>query len=343
MNIKHHELQSYIEVFHECLDETASRYLDSKYQKDLLHTSLLPARIRGYVSTKFGVAIEYKPAASTSIEVCRGSARVEDLLVQAPARLKNATGGGIAILGPNTSLTDIRIRDAFPFRLMTREASVRVRSLVVKSGVWARKIEYAEVFGDRRTGKWTSEHAVSRAKDEVLAAIVESNKATCNKVSINEYVSRFKKKSVLVLGGYSVDGDSRLRKICDALHAEGYDSILVKDIPDHPHHDLRQKVTAIGAVARFVVVDDTERSGHIMELQICDTNNWITLVLRPGDRSSTWMTEGLSEKSKVIQEYKYDPSTPDINLKDAISWAESTISQLQRNYERIYPWRRFDK
>ncbi len=63
-NVTDHMLYEYVETFHETLRQTASEFLAENDQKRLLHAALLPAKITGYVSTQFGVALEYEPAAS---------------------------------------------------------------------------------------------------------------------------------------------------------------------------------------------------------------------------------------------------------------------------------------
>ena len=89
MNIRENDFKAYIELFHLTLEETSKNFLPNEFRPMLLHLSLLPARIIGYVSTQFGVAIEYRRATATIIEIRRGSARVEDLFVQAPLRIRD--------------------------------------------------------------------------------------------------------------------------------------------------------------------------------------------------------------------------------------------------------------
>src|ERR1035437_8049353 len=86
MNVTEDELRQYIAVFHDTLQATAEQFLPAEHRGSLLHASLLPAQIVGYVSTQFGAGIEYKPSDHTEIKIVRGSARIEDLFVQAPAR-----------------------------------------------------------------------------------------------------------------------------------------------------------------------------------------------------------------------------------------------------------------
>jgi hypothetical protein len=119
---------------------------------------------------------------------------------------------------------------------------------------WKRNVQYAEIYGDRRASRWTIEEAQNRAKDEVLAALFLAQRAERIPKPLNEYLSSFKEKTVLILGSYDPAGEKRLRAIAAAVTEIGYEPILLKDIPNFEHYDISQKVVAIGAVMRFMVL-----------------------------------------------------------------------------------------
>jgi hypothetical protein len=217
---------------------------------------------------------------------------------------------------------------------------VSIADATYESGSWKRTIQYAEVYGNRSSDNWSPEKALSRAKDEILAALVEANRAQDKQLSIDEYIATYKKRTVLVLGDYDVHGLRRLDAICGALEQFGYEPILIKDIPDHPHHDLRQKVIVIAAISRFVVVDDSSKSGHLLEVELCKQNNWVTVLMRADGIGGSWMTAGASHHSKVILEKSYDPGSPQNGVKEAVNWAEDKLAELQTSFEDTYPWRR---
>jgi hypothetical protein len=165
-------------------------------------------------------------------------------------------------------------------------------------------------------------------------------KARERKIDISQYVKEFKDKTVLVLGDYcEPEGLSRLQEISQVLVAHGYEPILVKDIPDHPHHDLTQKVVAVGAISRFVVVEDSSRSGHLLEVQLCRQNNWVTVLLRAGGIGGSRKTAGAAHASDVIKELPYDPASTTEAIAEAAQWAEAKLDELQRKFESTYPWR----
>jgi len=172
-------------------------------------------------------------------------------------------------------------------------------------------------------------------------ALVEIQRVQQKNISLSEYIGSFKKKTVLVLGDYDDEGLARLEEIRDVLTKIGYEPFLLKDIPDHPYQDLRQKVVAVGAVSRFIVVDDSSKSGHLLEIQLCDQNRWVTVLLHADGLSGSWMTAGLSHTSGVILEQAYSPTDLEATLIDASSWAEKKLQELQVKFENTYPWRRF--
>lgn len=338
MNVNTEQLQAYIEAFHRVLESVAVDCLPQDYRRQLLHSALLPARITGYVSTKLGVAVEYESAAETSIQGIKGSARVEDLIVRAPAAVRS-TGPLFRVSGANFTVAGSTLEGVFPFRLNGPNASVTLRDVVFQAGPWRRAVQYAEVSSNRSAEHWSIAWAESRAKDEVLAAMVQVARASERKISVSEYIEKFKDKTVLLLGDYDEAGLKRLTPISAALSSLGYEPLLIKNVPDHPHQDLPQKVVAIAAIARFVVVDDSSKSGHLVEVQLCKQNSWVTVLLRAGGKGGSWMTAGAAHASNVIRELSYDTANPNDAVAEAVGWAEEKLKELERKFEGTYPWR----
>lgn len=339
MNVSDDQLRAYIDTFLSTL-ESEKDLLPKDARQKLLHLSLLPARIVGYVSNQFGLAIEFFPATTTHIEVVRGDSRIEDLFLQSPRR-RIGTEPVIRFTGPGSGVRDLTIDDdkAYPFRLDTLSAEVKFSEVGFKVGSWNRVVKYAEVYGDRSEYRWTVDKATIRAKDQLLAALVELERSRARGISIEEYIKHFKQSTVLLLGDYGEEGIKRLETIQAILSSKGYEVILVKDIPDHPYQDIPQKIVAVGAVARFVLVDDSSRSGHLVEVQICKQNSWVTVLLRSGGKGGSWMTAGASHASNVILEKAYDPSAPETAINEAITWAEEKLVELEKDFKDTYPWR----
>jgi hypothetical protein len=340
MNATEEMVARYAEELHKTLSDVSARFFSAAQSKQLLHNSLLPATITCYVSTQFGVGFEYSRADSTTIKTARGSARIEDLIVQAPSRLQGV-GPMFNIGGANSGISGVTLEGGFPFRLIREDASVALSDIRFSSEPlgWSREIQYAEVYGDRRAQRWGTEAAQNRAKDEILAALYLSQRAQQKSQELDEYVASFKKKSVLLLGAYDEAGGERLRSISKSLEELDYEPILVKDIPEFEHYDLPQKVVVIGALARFIVIDDSGASGHLNEFELCRTNRWVTLVLRAEGHQATWMTAGASISSNVIREMTYDISNPKQALEEGTKWAEERLIEIKAKLNEIYPWR----
>jgi len=340
MYTREETVRAYVETLHTTLDEVSSHFFSADRAKNLLHRSLLPARITCYVSTQFGIALEYTTAETTKIETTRGSARVEDLFVRAPRALRTI-GPMLNIVGSNVGVASLTLADAFPFRLAHEQADVTFRDVRFSCEKlhWVRDVQYAEIYGDRRASRWSVEAAKSRAKDEVLAAILLAQRAEKKNLSLHEYVSRFRQKAVLVLGAYDQSGQERLSKISASLTDLGYEPLLIKDVPDFEHYDLPQKVVVVGALSRFVVVDDSSPSGHLAEIEICRANRWVTVMLRAQGKGASWMTAGASFTSNVILEKGYDPTQPTPALGEAVEWAEQRLAEIGEKLNGLYPWR----
>ncbi|HEY4712187.1 MAG TPA: hypothetical protein VIH69_05885 [Dehalococcoidia bacterium] len=337
-NIRDEGLRDYLKSFHETLQSTADQYLLPEYHKRLLHLSFLPATIKGYVSTQFGIAIEYLPSDSTSIEIVTGSQRIEDLLFQAPKKIRDI-GPLFNVVGAMCSFTNLQLEGAFPIRLTKETASISLFDMSFQAGQWKRTVHYAQLFGYRKADDWSAAQAVARAKDEVLAALVEVQRAGHSDISLDQYIASHKARTVLVLGDYGVEGLVRLDAIVNELKSLKYEPILIKDVPDHPHQDISQKVVAIGAIARFVIVDDSSNSGHLMEIPICKQNNWVTILMRLDGKGGSWMTAGASSFSNVILELPYDRNSIRDALIEGTKWAEEKIGSLEQTLSGIYPWR----
>lgn len=341
MNLVERTFEEYLEIFHSTLSQSADEYFPANLSHKLLHLSFLPARIIGYVSTQFGIGFEYIPAKETSIKIVIGSARVESLFVKPPMPFLER-GAMFNITGVDCSISDLTVntKTCLPFKLVEEPSNVSIKDVCFEIGSQRKIVTYAELYSNHNIENWSREKAIIRAKDEVLAALVELNRSQAKNISLDEYISVYKERTVLLLGDYDEAGLQRLQVIKDTLKRLDYELLLIKDIPDHPYQDISQKVIAVGAVSRFIVVDDSSKSGHLSEIEICKQNRWITILLRADGIGGTWMTAGASAYSNVILEKSYSLNTLTKDILEATSWAENTIQELEKKLSNIYPWRR---
>jgi len=337
-NVTEQGLKEYVERYLATLQESAQQFLQRADAENLRTLSLLPAKITCYVSTNIGVAIEFEKAKTTTIETKRGSARIEDLVINAPRPLRKIHAG-FRIQGENNRFIAFTVKGAFPFELATPRASIVLEDIDVEIAGWRRTFEYAEFYADRTAERWSSESAITRGKNEILVALLDIARANEKSRSLSQYIKEHKAKTVLVLGDYSTEGLARLELITEQLKVCGYEPVLGRDIPDVPHEDLSHKVIAIGAAARFVVIDDSSKSGHLTELEICRHNRFLTVILRSGAGDSSYMTAGASIDSNVILEKEYDSDTLGQVVVQSTQWVEQRIDARITEYKKVYPWR----
>ncbi len=339
LNVTEAEIKLYIEVFQKTLLEQAIKYIPEELHSELRHLSVLPAEIKCYVSTQFGVAFEYIPASTTTITTVRGSARIEDLVLKAPKHLSK-TIPMIGFGGLGIGIFNCTWQGGYPFRLTKKDVSVKISNVVFESIGWHRKIVYAEVYGNRESTQWTETLAVKRASEEVLAGLVEMQRAKSLSIPLDSYRDNLKEKTVLLLGNYKdTQGVDRLEVLKQELIILGYNPLLVKDVPDHVHQTLRQKVALLGNLSRFVIIDDTLASGHISELEICEQNELVTIILRKDGKPSSYMTASSDVSTNIRKAFAFDPPSITKILPQATQWAEETLINLKIELDRIYPWR----
>jgi hypothetical protein len=330
-------LREYLTTFHDSLRLLADRYLPAEVRRNPSHAAYLPSQVIGYISTQFGVAYEYIPfesntgAETTIYEMRGGSARVENLILAGAPKVMLEAPPALSIVGSRYWVIGMNVQG--PFRLGRDEAHIVfdrcLFSWPISVGrIWWKGTGLLEVYGDRRAELWTPDKAVVRAQQEVLAALFEVDRARQKGLSRAEYIARYREKQVLVLGSYSAGGRARLDKMKAILTELGYDPILLSDVPDQPAQTLQQKVVMLGSVSRFVVMDDSEKSGALAELPLCQGNGWVTAILRLGGRPSSAMSKDAGLLSSVIVELAYDEAGPRAVLESAVRWAERRRSEL---------------
>lgn len=333
--------RAYLEAFHRVYREKLVAYVPEQYHGDLLRIQhLQDSKIVGYVSTTYGVGYEYQPGAAGSLEVSFGSRRVDEFFYRHPRGLIENDGNIlIRLTGRDFKMVSCAVEGRIPLRLDGPEASVTLESLEWTFRGQARRIAYAEFFANRESDYWLVEKAVERAMDEVLQASVYASGMERFKISVSDYLERFKKGHVLLLGDFGQEGIKRIQRMTELLGTIGYYGFTLQDVREVPEYDLRQKLTAVAPVCRFVVVDDSSRAGQAAELPIIEMLRVTTIVMRLRGSQSTFVTRGLSATSKNILEVEYDFTDIEKVLNDAVQWVESTIGELQERYSKNYPWR----
>lgn len=337
-NVTEQGLQSYLKVFHEAYTETVESLVPAKFRSRLLRQALLPAEIIGYVSTQFGVAYEYGTPGVLQITTTRSSRRIEDLVLAAPPFVRRRPEM-FRMLGSDATIAHLTLAEGFPFRLGNEADQIRFIDVRVKIEHWSRILRYAEFSAIRMADHWSAVRAVARAKDEILEAVVDLGQLEVTAASeLSDYLNIYKPKRVLVLGDFGREGRQRLADIKAALADMGYSPLTVDEVPDVAHFDLLQKLVAIASSSRFVVMDDSSRSGHLTEFDEVAHGRWHTIILRLKGSHSSFMTRGIASSLKTMVEAEYEASSLPAVLADAVKQLETRIDEREAALRATLPW-----
>lgn len=332
------KLEDYIREFHKTMSARAQAHIPVDAQHKLLHLALLPSEIVGYISESFGVLLEYREAKQTSIRVDRGMVHAEAYLFGFVQPVSARVTGVELKNVVRCSFTKVGFKNVYPVRLISGIGKVTFEDVNFEWSAFKKHIRYAEIFGNREADFWSVENAQLRATEQVLAALDELHRAGQKQMALHDYLREYRDSRVLLLGCYDAAGLERLNAIAGVVRSCGYEPTLISEQPDTFAQSLAQKVALYGNMARFVLVDDSGPSGHLVEVGICEFNKWVTVLLRDGGHGSTTMTAGLSAHSRVLDERAYDPANPEVGVRAAIAWAEETRAAVGEKFRRVYPW-----
>jgi hypothetical protein len=339
-NIRDVDLGRYLDRFHETYRQTAEALLPDDVRAELLRLPLMDSGVRGYISTQYGAGYEYVPD-GIGFSVHTGSGRIEDVFLQAPAAVRRLRTIGVRIANTHSTFERVSVSNLYPFR-MEGDAAVRLIDFHADGIGWKRDVVFAELSSNRSLEYWSEHEAVTRAKDELLVALVDVRQLERQRGShgatLATLVTKFRERHVLLCGDFK-SGRDRLEAIRETLEGHGYVVTLLDEIPDDPYSDLRNKFRAVANVVRFVVIDNSSRGGQMVELELATQLSVVTIVLiaRGSDRS--FMTVASALRSSVMSEAEYGDDDIGEVLQLQTSWAEATLARLSRDYEKSFPWR----
>jgi hypothetical protein len=152
--------------------------------------------------------------------------------------------------------------------------------------------------------------------------------------------ARAKQRTVLVLGSYRDEGRKKLSTIRRVLDESGLEAVTLDDFGDIHQQSVFEKMLMFGSLARFIVCDESEASGHLIELKACADIGFVTALLRPQGKSPTWMNADIAKDRAYMRAIAYE-TDEDLSKKvlEAVEWAESKIRERADYYNQEYPWR----
>lgn len=146
-------------------------------------------------------------------------------------------------------------------------------------------------------------------------------------------------ETVLVLGKDTDEALDRLRLIAFRLEALGYYAVIIKDQPDKLGESVLQKVMRHALSSKFVVVENTDPSGHLYEIpHVGKAAECVIAFLQEEGKGATWMFEDAFARNKHWQKFVYPAGGIEKSVEEAAAWAEDFVKQFGAFQQRVLPW-----
>lgn len=143
--------------------------------------------------------------------------------------------------------------------------------------------------------------------------------------------------SVLVLGKDTGPSLDLLKQIAARLESHGYFTYIIKERPDRSGESVIQKVMRHALMCKFVIVENTEPSGHLYEIpHAAKAAECVTVVMQEEGKGATWMFEDAYGKHRHWHKVEYTNVDAAVDL--SIAWAESFIAEFGKFQESVLPW-----
>lgn len=145
--------------------------------------------------------------------------------------------------------------------------------------------------------------------------------------------------SVLILGKDTGEGLQLLKRIQSHLNDLGFYTYIIKEQPDIIGESVMQKVLRFGLSSRFVIVENSEPTGHLYEFpHIAKFAEMTTIVLQRQGEGSTWMFEDLYHKLQNIKKFEYIDENMEEQINKGIDWAYDYLKSFGEYQKQKLPW-----
>jgi hypothetical protein len=145
--------------------------------------------------------------------------------------------------------------------------------------------------------------------------------------------------SVLVLGKDTAEHLKRLRQIAATLEEVGYHVYLVKEQPDRPGETVMQKVLRYALSSKFVIVENTDPSGHLYEFpHVAKMAECVVAVLQEAGKGATWMFEDGYARHRHWRKFEYQPKALKEAVEESARWAGEFVREFMKEQKRVLPW-----
>lgn len=147
--------------------------------------------------------------------------------------------------------------------------------------------------------------------------------------------------SVLVLGKDTGESLDTLKRIAAKLQELGYFTYIIKEQPDKAGESVIQKVMRYALSSKFVVIENTEPSGHLYEIpHVAKAAECVTVVLQEEGKGATWMFEDAYAKHRHWHKIGYGSDELETAVAMAAEWAESFVKDFAAYQVANLPWLR---
>ena len=145
--------------------------------------------------------------------------------------------------------------------------------------------------------------------------------------------------SVLVLGKDTRAHLKRLQEIARVLKDAGYHVYLVREQPNRPGETVLQKVLRYALSSKFVIVENTDPSGHLYEFpHVAKMAECVVAVLQEKGKGATWMFEDGYERHRHWKKFEYNPAKLTEAVHTAAQWGEDFVKRFTNKQKRLLPW-----
>jgi hypothetical protein len=148
-----------------------------------------------------------------------------------------------------------------------------------------------------------------------------------------------KSDSVLLLGKDTGLALNRLKTIAVKLKQLGYHPCIIKEEPDIAGESIVQKVMRHALSSKFVLIENTEASGHLYEIpHVIKAAECVTVILQEEGKGATWMFEDAYAKHKHWHKITYEAKDLDHAIELAAKWAEEFAASFAAYQAAHLPW-----
>lgn len=145
--------------------------------------------------------------------------------------------------------------------------------------------------------------------------------------------------SVLVLGKDTGEYLKRLEAIAARLQDAGFHVYIIKQEPDRLGESVLQKVLRYALASRFVIIENTEPSGHLYEIpHVAKMAECVVAVMQERGMGSTWMFEDGYFRHNHWRKFEYDEATLGSATEDAAKWAMEFVQKFGAHQLATLPW-----